>query len=129
MTSTRERTALDRGLRSLRRCTTALGSRGIGTPCLPHELPAVGSERYWGDQILILREQLSALNEEPQVVLTPSVAGVRKGLFGQRRRTAINRTVGRLAVTSLLRKIIWRTEENPVYQTNTTPPIRITVFS
>ena len=28
-------------------------------------LHGFGSERYWGDQVLALREQLSALNEEP----------------------------------------------------------------
>ncbi|WP_239669778.1 hypothetical protein, partial [Pseudomonas aeruginosa] len=24
-----------------------------------------GSERYWGEQVLVLREQLAALDEEP----------------------------------------------------------------
>jgi len=27
--------------------------------------PWFGSERYWGAQVLILREQMSALQEEP----------------------------------------------------------------
>lgn len=34
-------------------------------PAFPHSFPWFGSERYWGDQVLILREQLSALNEAP----------------------------------------------------------------
>ena len=34
-------------------------------PAFPHSFPWFGSERYWGDQVLALREQLSALNEEP----------------------------------------------------------------
>jgi len=34
-------------------------------PAFPHSFPWFGSERYWGDQVLALREQISALNEEP----------------------------------------------------------------
>jgi len=34
-------------------------------PAFPHSFPWFGTERYWGDQVLALREQLSALNEEP----------------------------------------------------------------
>ncbi|MGH8332469.1 MAG: stress response kinase A, partial [Pseudomonas sp.] len=34
-------------------------------PAFPHSFPWFGSERYWGDQVLALREQLAALNEEP----------------------------------------------------------------
>ncbi|WNW12203.1 serine/threonine protein kinase [Pseudomonas sp. DTU_2021_1001937_2_SI_NGA_ILE_001] len=34
-------------------------------PAFPHSFPWFGSERYWGDHILALREQLAALREEP----------------------------------------------------------------
>ena len=34
-------------------------------PAFPISFPWFGSERYWGDQVLILREQMSALQEEP----------------------------------------------------------------
>lgn len=34
-------------------------------PAFPRSFPWFGSERYWGDQVLALREQLAALNEEP----------------------------------------------------------------
>ncbi len=34
-------------------------------PAFPMSFPWFGSERYWGDQILILREQMAALQEEP----------------------------------------------------------------
>ena len=34
-------------------------------PAFPKSFPWFGSERYWGDQILVLREQLAALDEEP----------------------------------------------------------------
>ncbi|EPN13926.1 serine/threonine protein kinase, partial [Pseudomonas syringae pv. actinidiae ICMP 18804] len=34
-------------------------------PAFPHSFPWFGTERYWGDHILALREQMSALNEEP----------------------------------------------------------------
>ncbi|MCY1362393.1 Serine/threonine protein kinase RdoA [compost metagenome] len=34
-------------------------------PAFPMHFSWFGSERYWGDQILTLREQLSALDEAP----------------------------------------------------------------
>lgn len=34
-------------------------------PAFPMSFPWFGTERYWGDQVLILREQMSALQEEP----------------------------------------------------------------
>ncbi len=34
-------------------------------PAFPMSFPWFGSERYWGDQVLILREQLAAMDEEP----------------------------------------------------------------
>ncbi|QGZ28707.1 serine/threonine protein kinase [Stutzerimonas stutzeri] len=34
-------------------------------PAFPMSFPWFGTERYWGDQILTLREQMSALQEEP----------------------------------------------------------------
>ncbi|WP_426151338.1 serine/threonine protein kinase [Pseudomonas sp. DC3000-4b1] len=34
-------------------------------PAFPRSFPWFGSERYWGDQVLALREQLAALGEEP----------------------------------------------------------------
>ncbi|MGE4408680.1 serine/threonine protein kinase [Pseudomonas sp.] len=34
-------------------------------PAFPPSFPWFGSERYWGEQILILREQTAALQEEP----------------------------------------------------------------
>ena len=34
-------------------------------PAFPMSFPWFGTERYWGEQILVLREQLSALQEEP----------------------------------------------------------------
>ncbi|MBB3102927.1 serine/threonine protein kinase [Azomonas macrocytogenes] len=34
-------------------------------PAFPQSFPWFGSERYWGDQILTLREQMAALDEEP----------------------------------------------------------------
>ena len=34
-------------------------------PAFPRSFPWFANERYWGDQILALREQLAALNEEP----------------------------------------------------------------
>ena len=37
-------------------------------PAFPMSFPWFGSERYWGDQILILREQMSALQESPLTV-------------------------------------------------------------
>ncbi|MBN0031110.1 stress response kinase A, partial [Pseudomonas aeruginosa] len=34
-------------------------------PAFPPSFPWFGSERYWRDQVLVLREQLAALDEEP----------------------------------------------------------------
>jgi Ser/Thr protein kinase RdoA (MazF antagonist) len=34
-------------------------------PAFPMSFPWFGTERYWGDQILTLREQIAALDEEP----------------------------------------------------------------
>jgi Ser/Thr protein kinase RdoA (MazF antagonist) len=34
-------------------------------PAFPLAFPWFANERYWGDQILALREQLAALDEEP----------------------------------------------------------------
>jgi Ser/Thr protein kinase RdoA (MazF antagonist) len=34
-------------------------------PAFPRSFPWFGQERYWGDQILALREQMAALDEEP----------------------------------------------------------------
>lgn len=34
-------------------------------PAFPQSFPWFGSERYWGEQILMLREQIAALDEEP----------------------------------------------------------------
>lgn len=54
------------GLRSLRLMHySAWLARRWDDPAFPMSFPWFGSERYWGDQILILREQLSALDEEP----------------------------------------------------------------
>jgi Ser/Thr protein kinase RdoA (MazF antagonist) len=54
------------GLRSLRLLHySAWLARRWDDPAFPMSFPWFGSERYWGEQILILREQLSALDEEP----------------------------------------------------------------
>ena len=54
------------GLRALRLMHySAWLARRWDDPAFPMSFPWFGSERYWGDQILILREQLSALDEEP----------------------------------------------------------------
>lgn len=37
-------------------------------PAFPHHFPWFNSERYWGEHILALREQLSALDEPPLVI-------------------------------------------------------------
>ncbi len=42
-----------------------LARAALGRPGVPAELPWFGSERYWGEQVLVLREQLAALDEEP----------------------------------------------------------------
>ena len=58
--------ALIEGLRSLRLIHySAWLARRWDDPAFPMSFPWFGSERYWGEQILILREQLSALDEEP----------------------------------------------------------------
>ena len=54
------------GLRSLRLMHySAWLARRWDDPAFPMSFPWFGSERYWGDQVLVLREQLSALDEEP----------------------------------------------------------------
>ena len=54
------------GLRSLRLMHySAWLARRWDDPAFPMSFPWFGSERYWGEQILILREQLSAVDEEP----------------------------------------------------------------
>ncbi|MFZ6048416.1 serine/threonine protein kinase [Pseudomonas sp. CR3202] len=54
------------GLRSLRLMHhSAWIARRWDDPAFPMHFSWFGSERYWGDQILTLREQLAALDEEP----------------------------------------------------------------
>ena len=54
------------GLRSLRLMHySAWLARRWDDPAFPMSFPWFGTERYWGEQILILREQLAALDEEP----------------------------------------------------------------
>ena len=54
------------GLRSLRLIHySAWLARRWDDPAFPMSFPWFGTERYWGEQILILREQLAALDEEP----------------------------------------------------------------
>jgi len=58
--------ALVEGLRALRLIHySAWLARRWDDPAFPPSFPWFGSERYWGDQILTLREQLAALDEEP----------------------------------------------------------------
>ena len=58
--------ALIEGLRSLRLIHySAWLARRWDDPAFPASFPWFGSERYWGEQILTLREQLAALDEEP----------------------------------------------------------------
>ncbi|TWI56741.1 Ser/Thr protein kinase RdoA (MazF antagonist) [Pseudomonas duriflava] len=58
--------ALIEGLRSLRLLHySAWLARRWDDPAFPKSFSWFGTERYWGDQILMLREQLSALQEEP----------------------------------------------------------------
>lgn len=53
-------------LRALRQLHySAWLARRWDDPAFPHSFPWFGSERYWGDQILALREQTAALDEEP----------------------------------------------------------------
>ncbi|MCY1285930.1 Stress response kinase A [compost metagenome] len=54
------------GLRSIRLMHySAWLARRWDDPAFPPSFPWFGSERYWGEQVLILREQLAALDEEP----------------------------------------------------------------
>ncbi|WP_434457741.1 serine/threonine protein kinase [Stutzerimonas urumqiensis] len=54
------------GLRSLRLVHySAWLARRWDDPAFPPSFPWFGSERYWGDQVLTLREQIAALDEEP----------------------------------------------------------------
>ncbi len=54
------------GLRSLRLIHySAWLARRWDDPAFPPSFPWFGSERYWGDQVLTLREQIAALDEEP----------------------------------------------------------------
>ena len=58
--------ALIEGLRSLRLIHySAWLARRWDDPAFPMSFPWFGSERYWGEQVLMLREQLAALDEEP----------------------------------------------------------------
>ncbi|MFC2971964.1 serine/threonine protein kinase [Azotobacter bryophylli] len=58
--------ALIEGLRALRLIHySAWLARRWDDPAFPQSFPWFGSERYWGEQILTLREQLAALDEEP----------------------------------------------------------------
>jgi len=54
------------GLRALRLMHySAWLARRWDDPAFPQSFSFFGTERYWGDQVLVLREQLSALQEEP----------------------------------------------------------------
>ncbi|MEQ6331220.1 MAG: serine/threonine protein kinase [Ectopseudomonas oleovorans] len=54
------------GLRALRLMHySAWLARRWDDPAFPMSFPWFGTERYWGEQILMLREQLAALDEEP----------------------------------------------------------------
>ena len=54
------------GLRALRLMHySAWLARRWDDPAFPQSFSWFGTERYWGDQVLVLREQLSALQEEP----------------------------------------------------------------
>lgn len=54
------------GLRSLRLLHySAWLARRWDDPAFPQSFPWFGSERYWGEQILLLREQIAALDEPP----------------------------------------------------------------
>ena len=43
-------------------------ARRWSDPAFPHHFPWFNTERYWGEHILELREQLAALNEPPLVI-------------------------------------------------------------
>ena len=54
------------GLRALRLMHhSAWIARRWDDPAFPLAFPWFAGERYWGDQILALREQMAALDEEP----------------------------------------------------------------
>ncbi|WP_437881930.1 serine/threonine protein kinase [Pseudomonas sp. LRF_L74] len=54
------------GLRALRLLNySAWLARRWDDPAFPMSFSWFGSERYWGDQVLTLREQIAALDEEP----------------------------------------------------------------
>ncbi|CAD5106593.1 serine/threonine protein kinase [Zestomonas carbonaria] len=58
--------ALIEGLRALRLLHhSAWLARRWDDPAFPRAFPWFAGERYWGDQVLALREQLAALDEEP----------------------------------------------------------------
>ncbi|MCY1280838.1 Serine/threonine protein kinase RdoA [compost metagenome] len=58
--------ALIEGLRALRLLHhSAWLARRWDDPAFPKAFPWFANERYWGDQVLALREQLAALDEEP----------------------------------------------------------------
>lgn len=58
--------ALIEGLRALRLIHySAWLARRWNDPAFPPSFPWFGTERYWGEQILTLREQRAALDEEP----------------------------------------------------------------
>ncbi|MBM7062259.1 serine/threonine protein kinase [Pseudomonas sp. UL073] len=58
--------ALIEGLRALRLIHySAWLARRWDDPAFPQSFSWFGSERYWGEQVLVLREQLAALDEEP----------------------------------------------------------------
>lgn len=62
----RRELALIEGLRSLRLLHySAWLARRWDDPAFPMSFPWFANERYWGDQILALREQLAALDEPP----------------------------------------------------------------
>ncbi len=62
----RRELALIEGLRSLRLLHySAWLARRWDDPAFPMSFPWFANERYWGDQILALREQLAALDEAP----------------------------------------------------------------
>lgn len=61
--------ALIEALRSLRIMHySAWLARRWADPAFPRHFPWFNSERYWGEHILELREQLAALNEPPLVI-------------------------------------------------------------
>ena len=62
--------ALIEALRSLRIMHySAWLARRWADPAFPKHFPWFNTERYWGEHILELREQLAALHEPPLVIL------------------------------------------------------------